>query len=546
MARRAHHSAKDDIIQRLAPSLSAYAGCTVIDVNPGPCLFSSKLHNFLRPKSHILVERTPERYAEAQNKLIRAKGSRYCHKQYNRRDLVSLGPEGLRVANGTVNSSETRSSDSLILIVANLTNRSQSEDANLPYSQAADFAREAGHAMANGLQPPPRMLMWMNDKDKQGMLPRAAIQRSKLSVMLDRFCRVHEIAGMKEDVKHSLRQTALIASGQERVAEHMKRQGIITSSDRAIERQTQPSDKNIRTKAWHKEMEDLEQGLTTGQIPQFVGIPPGPLVDLRSLKASRRKDPRQLTPEYTRWKELRKVYRTLHVRAGQHEDLLRMQCEIDELSRAAIDPQINDDDGEDRERMLRESDEKSEQLKRLLAEKPPESVREYHILDDDHRGFHMDPPLLQWDRRPFEPLIARLDEFTYKGEVTLLDFQALHCADLAPEARPSSTDENMYFEWIAATTMGHSRGHVGGLKVLGGLAPGAYDAIIKGAPLIRDPTRGGRRDLDTLRSRTLTCDMLSQMAKAFYRWPFKPPLMEVLNEVDDEQLDPAQGRGRVY
>ena len=46
----------DDIIGYLAPSLEAYKGCTVIDVHPGACLWSSKLHDFLKPKRHVLME----------------------------------------------------------------------------------------------------------------------------------------------------------------------------------------------------------------------------------------------------------------------------------------------------------------------------------------------------------------------------------------------------------------------------------------------------------------------------------------------------------
>lgn len=49
----------DEALEHLAPSLEKYKGCTVLDVHPGACLWSRKLHEFLRPKCHILME--PER-----------------------------------------------------------------------------------------------------------------------------------------------------------------------------------------------------------------------------------------------------------------------------------------------------------------------------------------------------------------------------------------------------------------------------------------------------------------------------------------------------
>lgn len=72
------HSA-DDIIGYLAPSLEAYKGCTVIDVHPGACLWSSKLHDFLKPKRHILMEPEMRYYDRFLHPLLDKPGSTYRH-----------------------------------------------------------------------------------------------------------------------------------------------------------------------------------------------------------------------------------------------------------------------------------------------------------------------------------------------------------------------------------------------------------------------------------------------------------------------------------
>ena len=44
------------MLNYLAPTLKPYRGCTIIDLNPGACVWTRKLHEFLQPKNHVLME----------------------------------------------------------------------------------------------------------------------------------------------------------------------------------------------------------------------------------------------------------------------------------------------------------------------------------------------------------------------------------------------------------------------------------------------------------------------------------------------------------
>jgi transcription factor 1 len=60
------------------------------------------------------------------------------------------------------------------------------------------------------------------------------------------------------------------------------------------------------------------------------------------------------------------------------------------------------------------------------------------------------------------------------------------------------------------------------------LAPGAADDIVPLAPSLRDPKKGGRRNLEQLRVRMLTAEMIEELVVAWENWPFKPSMGELM------------------
>src|ERR1700677_3313119 len=61
----------------MKPSLEKHIGCDIIDLNPGPGVWSSALHDFLKPRTHILMEPDHASYKPLLKPLLDAEGSTY-------------------------------------------------------------------------------------------------------------------------------------------------------------------------------------------------------------------------------------------------------------------------------------------------------------------------------------------------------------------------------------------------------------------------------------------------------------------------------------
>ena len=266
------------------------------------------------------------------------------------------------------------------------------------------------------------------------------------------------------------------------------------------------------TRDWHQEYEELVEGFKGHRLSQFVGQSPAPIIDARKLN-KKKTDKLVLSPEYKRYRFLKGIFKRHDVNHTKADKYVRVQEEIDRLDmqahRAGIDVQ-------ERNELLNALDAKIDDFKASLKVLPEADLNKIMFLDDDRRAFAMDPPLLLWDRRKAEPIIAEDDEFYHLNKpLALLDFQPKPTRDLLLNER-----QDDYFDAIATHLMG-LRGPAT-LKHMNKLAPGAYEALSPKVPALRDPTKGGRRDIDFIRNRTLTPEMLHELAMAWDQWLFKP------------------------
>lgn len=67
----------DDVINYYGKHLEVHKGCDILDINPGAGLWSQKLHAFLQPRRHVLLEDDPTRYEAFLRPLLDAPGSKY-------------------------------------------------------------------------------------------------------------------------------------------------------------------------------------------------------------------------------------------------------------------------------------------------------------------------------------------------------------------------------------------------------------------------------------------------------------------------------------
>ena len=532
---------QDDILRRLGPSLDSYVGCTIIDINPGVGLFSTKLHEILKPKSHILVEPQLKKYGGFLNPLLKSPTGRYRAvdwpdeyrwnlDNYRKEDLVtspSREDEVLR----------SKGSKFPTLIVGNLagshasTGISPSVKAKAP-SRILDFVRKVRLSARTGNHPPPRMLLWMEESEKQSILPRTVGLRGKLACMLEGYCRVEEVVYTNITRAQSVRrEDALDLTSQRLVAAKMTENKPYVPIARQETNSTEDAPLVTTSRDWHEELRILEEGFENGTISQFTDVPPGTVSEKKRGRGGhprRAKDPRQYTPEWTRLSQLKRLLKSDNKRHLKYEPLLQDQKDIDRLWRETYGELTE----EQRQQKLSQLDDLSHRLGDALSNLGDRDRKGVMLLDDERRAFHMDPPLLLWDRRPAEPMRARPDEFQAEANMTLMDIEAR--ADLKDDNNitPTTPEQDMYYDLIANTLLG-PYGPIT-LESLDTLGPGAYKALVDKAPSLRDPRRGGRRDVTSLRARTMTHEMLQELAGAWEGWVFKPPLVEVLNNTEPE------------
>src|SRR4051812_35259567 len=72
----------DDALTRLAQSLQNHGHCDIIDVNPGVGLWSTKLHEFIKPRTHVLMEPEWKFYSRWLQPLLDQKDSKYVLARY--------------------------------------------------------------------------------------------------------------------------------------------------------------------------------------------------------------------------------------------------------------------------------------------------------------------------------------------------------------------------------------------------------------------------------------------------------------------------------
>ena len=364
---------------------------------------------------------------------------------------------------------------------------------------------------------PTRVLMWMHDLEKRPLIPRTVAYRGKLAASLESAVQVEEIAGAVYAPNRARREDRLDAESSKIVAQRMAEDGTKIPPERQSEVATALSVSQT-SRDWHQEFAELDAGLKGSKIPQFVGEPPGPFIPLRPGRRAERK---VTTPQYKRYMELKRILGTQNKTLDKINKVLEKQEEIDKLDLAAHQSSTSIIE---QERAFEAIDAKNKDLRDQLDEMTVKDFDALQFLDDDRKAFNQTPPLLSWDRRRAEPLIVRPKEFHSAKELALVDFRPL-----PPEEQlPMNTDQAFYFDILCKNLFAPRGGTT--LRHLNHLALGAYEALVPKCPALTDPLKGGRRDVDSLRARNLTPEMLWQLAMAWDEWPFKPTISELVTQ----------------
>lgn len=417
-----------------------------------------------------------------------------------------------------------------ILIIANLANHAAKSsspkddrytDKLNSHAKSIDLVHAVRMKSAFQAYGPTRILMWLPDAEKRGLVPRTVAYRGKLSVFLDSTFHVEEVAGGATLSTRVRREESLNIESSKLVAKRMKKDKVQIPPERQL-KSADGTSKSSTVRTWHSEMQQLEEDFKNLKYSQFVGKPPAPLVPLKSG------NPYPLTPEFDRLRTFRNTLKMQNKSVDRVNTVLQKQEEIDKLDiaahRAGIDP-------EQQKHEFEIIDTKTQSFKDDVSKLPQNMQENLSFIDDDRRAFSVDPKLLMWDRRHAEPLIVHPEEIYPAKELALLDFQPL------PEENqlPLTHDQSIYFDMICTNLFG-PRGTTT-VKHLSHAAPGAYEALIPHAPAITDPRKGGRRDVDSVRVRSMTPEMLWQLAKAWDGWLFKPSMSNLATQLGLPSID---------
>ena len=510
-------------------------GCTIIDINPGIGLWSSMLHDYLKPRNHILMEPKQKIYLPFLQPLLDTPGSSYQLKDWPESDLWH--PRRY-VEEGLLPDEEghggppptTENPNNSILIVANMVGQRAKIRREIgPVISAHRAAIHLSHAVKHqtGFQRhgPLRVLLWLSDEDTRGLLPRTVGYRAKTSVHMEANFDLEQIVSfpLASDSKIR-REDGLDIESSKQVARRMQERDIKIPVHRQRRLESERSDLSEVTRPWHKELRQLEEDYQLRKFSKYVESSTGESSDqdesgARSGKGSKRKLG-VCTPEYKKMMTLRSVANGQNVSMDRINKVLREQEKIDQMD---LDLHRDNIDSSEQRRIIEALDSSIQDYKKAQETLTVKQLKTLFFLDDDRRAFAMDPPLLMWDRRKAEPLLAKEDDFYGSGKVALLDFQPKRRDEM-----PMTSEQSLYFDMISTCIFG-PRGQTT-LRHLKTIAPGAFEALVPQVPAIRDPRKGGRYDIDSVRARVLTLEMIHGLAVAWDNWAFKPPVESALTQ----------------
>lgn len=381
-----------------------------------------------------------------------------------------------------------------------------------------DFRDKKGF-QAHGLV---RVLMWIHDQDKQTLLPRSINGRKKTALQMEMVCHAEEIVGGAVDrrLRDKMREEFIDIQSSERVAQEMERHDIQIPPERreGISNNSQ-GNKSLK-RAWHRELEQLEKDFESGKLKRF---PPG---TPRQYTRRPRGSSDQHTAEYRRLVELQRNLRHDKIIKSRNDIMFEIQAVVDSLELDATNPDL---DGLRRAKALKLFTQHNEKLNQQLDQMTAKGRDHYIFLRENRRAFTQTPPLLMWDRRACEPLIAHKSEFAPEKELALLDIQG-H----VPDRYPMTPEQATQFDLIMKQLFTYPSDSP---LALDSLAPNATDTIVPLVPDLKDPSKGGRLDLSDLEVRALTPKMAHGITMAWDQWLSKPSVADLMSRAWGSQQD---------
>jgi mitochondrial transcription factor 1 len=520
-----------DTLDRLRPSLEAYKGCDLIDVNPGNCLWSQHLHDFLKPRRHVLVEPQRVQYGEFVEPLLADPSSSYSWTDKTLEEIIH-GHEILGRPDSAAFGGLT-SVNKKLLFNLNLTTDGRGEterirgrrsltrpDQDFLNDYDLSFYHMRSSLFARGLF---RALVWTEEKTLAKILPRTPVWNFRSAVSLGCKAHITQVGGAaspysvhdKLNFQYHLSLEDLAAG-----KELEERQGIHTP----VHRQMQPSP--VPEALLHPDVATLRQ-TTYRQTSKIADR----LVALDAMV--KKKDPilheavsaiaAAPLKGWVTW-PVRKpsdlvVKEWLH-RYGQQRVQYRMadritklaarQNELDTQWKAAI--ACGD---------FSNTHAYEEQYKTLVDERAKLPIKLRRLVwaaIDEYRAYDTKP--LMWYRRPYNPL-------AFSHEESLgIRHQSIALLDINPDPnfRRVFDTEDKWLPLHYVLSMTSHQTHKALQPQLHQITPGAAEEFAATIPSLKDPWRREAMNGHDLRTRIFSFELWKEIGLSYAKWPFRMSL----------------------
>ncbi|KAI2607821.1 S-adenosyl-L-methionine-dependent methyltransferase [Hypoxylon sp. NC1633] len=509
----------DDVFSYVGSSLDRHRGCDILDIYPGAGLWSRKLHDYLKPRSHILMEPDAALYEPFLKPLLdRPNTTLVPVSGLIWPELNSvLTPDYLPHQVPPDATRLTKRNDTL-LVTANIAFHPKKRFlafeslATLVLYQFVEAIRSSSLFQRYGLV---RMLVWTRHDDKYGLLPKVMQKRKKLAIDSELSCEwVREVCGREgPDSPWFVRDSVIDASSSLAVWNRMAASGEKIPAGR------------------------MSEGLVAARLAANSGkaAAPGstPPIFRRPfqealLELEAAHEEQGFTKDSDSYKNMRGYRWRANWEDKKHRRMFDMITRLDAITALYKSGRTSPEEIERLESEWEAS----------LQSQPKGFIDEFVTYKDNIHYCRQNPPLLHWDRREYDMMVVQPEEFLPNIPCSLIDIQPKEIHPLLRQMGPKSNRAGDCFGLIMSSMMAQSTLPVS--QTLDALMPGAADYIMPRWKSAKDVDRGGivtnARHAE-LTPRMLNAQQWEELLELWFEWPFRPGFHELVARTHDELAD---------
>ncbi|KAI1264761.1 S-adenosyl-L-methionine-dependent methyltransferase [Xylariaceae sp. FL1019] len=532
-----------DILSYVGPTLDRHRGCDLLDLYPGAGLWSTALHDYLQPRSHILMEPEADFYRPFLQPLLDRPGvSLVPRSGIIWQDLSEvLSPHHLPYQTPLAPDQPYAQNDTLLVTATVATQPKRAWGnfdslATLVLHQFIDAIRTRQLLQRYGRV---RMLIWVRNDDHGAFVPKLMAKHKRQSIMNDLLCEhVVEVCG-SDDIQTTAfkRDETINEASAYDTAKRMQAANMVMPPGRLPEsfqriwaaaenNDPRPPVGDVPSRierVFHQEMEDKIAARAAALEAAEHG-------DVTSVDKAADRASRQ---------ELNNLKWRVTGESRKWDNLLKLRKSMQEIAMRIGDGKTSDRD------IARLKEAWRKQHDGLNA-----TAKTYwYAYRDELHLFQQDPPVLHYDRRPYERLQTEPTEFFPNLPLSLLDIQP---RDPHPAICQTGGKSRRGGDWLDVLTANMM--HILKTPVeenVGNLWMGAGDYIvprwtslydIKNGGFIKDLPNGGGS------ARTLNRLQWEQLLELWQEWPFHPEFHEYIGRMyhEDEAVSEDAVEARAY